>query len=164
MIVTINRSSIKKNPNAGNTRLYGPSRQGIDFEIKGQWPDILKDGENCYIKSETWGEEKTYHGSLFNDDLVHELLTKKGLSIKISNNIQREYYNIRPEESHLFTYNPFEIKCEACGKSSHPQDIETDYDDEGYRYIVCPKCKEINSFEKVTYEKIEDVLKNEPAN
>lgn len=159
-VIKIIPESVKKNPQAGKTitRVYGA--RDISFEIKGEMPDYLKDEENCVITS--WSENpKWCKGLLFNEDLVERLRSEKkfNININIKNNVENIHHSPNPQ--YLFSYENPLIECDSCHNKVKLSDIKEEYSDDGYAYLLCPKCNNIDTFE-IKYERINDVIKKTP--
>lgn len=153
MIIKIDRSSIKLNPNRGNTSFLAAGAVEVSFEVTGKLPDFLKDGENCYITS--IDSNKRISGLLNDFSLQADLMKCDGVTVNVKRNTQRIYH--APESTYIYKYENPELKCDYCHKKSTIEEIEIDYDDDGNRCTTCPCCAHINTFPVVEYENITDV-------
>ncbi len=161
MLIKINRDTIKKNPNAGNTmsRVVGAKR--IGFTIKGDLPNYLIEDENFYIISQdNYGTKEC---SLIDFSLLDKLLELKNISVTNKTDVQTFHH--APEKRWLFEYENPSLKCDSCDHYILLSDIKTEWDDEGeYEYDVCPQCNTINPFEPIEYENINDVVNKKAPN
>jgi hypothetical protein len=156
IIVKIDRDTIKKNPNAGNTRTYLQGQKEASFKIESdnipEW--LYKEP----FFSTQWSEEElegTINGPI-TDEMIEKIKTVKGLSINIKcEPIVIDHF---PEPDYFYNYEQTTIKCNHCKNKIDVDEIEEDWEDD-YCMQVCPVCEYFNTFPEYKYEKIEDVIK-----
>lgn len=154
-LVRIDRSTVKKNPNAGSVNMWIPGDTTITFEYSGKnLPDILKDENNAYI---LYRGENVYRGELLKmpsaDRLNAALETCDGvLSIEENRSVQT-FRRMGPETGWLFEYEDTSVTCGDCGeKVRHVEIVRDEYDEE-----ECPLCGGVGTFD-FKYEDICDVI------
>jgi len=152
-IIKIDRSTIKKNPNAGNTQTVVYGNAEVSFTIRGELPDHLVDGGNVIITE--WSKNDC-SGFLFNPNDIGLLKKIDGISYKINKNSQLIYH--LPEPEYLFSYEDTQIPCNDCGNKVSIREIIEDENDDEDVYTICPHCKEIDTFH-FKYESIYDIVK-----
>jgi len=155
MLVRIDRSTIKNNPDAGKTFTMVEGVTQISFKIKGKLPEFLRDERLCVILAEKEGEY--YSGELYNEKIIDLVLQVPGASVQVNRNLQRIEH--LPSPRYLYKYENPTITCEECNNLIHVHDIDTDYNEDGNEFTTCPNCKSINSFEDIYFENINDALK-----
>ncbi len=182
--IKINRKSVKKNPNAGQSVHHLPGRITItQVMITGE----CTDGGAVYRK-------RTYIGSKLSPDkqqLVDGHLVGEETrtieynnagqfppppppdwkdSISVNTSIQ-EIHSLTPQPNWLYEYEDAEVECSICRSEFPWEKLESDYgwdaDDEIYSNSVCPECGaweccEIE-FEKLSDKELEAIAKlNKP--
>lgn len=160
MIIKIDRSSVTKNPNAGSTSFVVMGAQEITFSFKGDFPDYLTDGENCFVKTAVHSPLGDSYECYLND---HSLLEKLLADVKMSVNINKNNQVIHhlPEPKYLFKYEQKNVQCSEC-KQMVPYNliVRDSFDDDEWNYhSLCPKCNKYDTFPEIEYESIDDVLK-----
>jgi hypothetical protein len=157
MEIKIIRDSIKPNPKAGQTTQKVLGRRETECNIIGNFPDFLKDGENCYILEESFVCPKKYRVSLLNESLVPELMKFKGAEVEITtkNDFHTVYFPPLPQ--YLYEYENPPLKCLECKNMVFLNNIKEDCNDDGC-YTVCPICNNIETFDSVRYESIKNVI------
>lgn len=172
LLVKINKKSIKKNPNAGQTKTSVLVGIKATFDLKGELPNYFIDGENVIIEeiknnnSLNWLKEYfptlEYRGIFINPNNVQDLIDK---CIKDKINIKYEItYNYTdithlPEPIWFYKYRKTYVKCCNCKSKVSVDNIEHDYCDEvDVWYEKCPVCYSIGTFPTIKYEKIDDIV------
>lgn len=152
IIVKIDHSSIKKNPNAGKTVSYVAGRTEISFSCNGIDPALLK---NCIITSrDTFGRME---GLISNPKHAAELEHLEGMTI--THKYEKQIIHHAPLPKWLFEYEKPMVECNNCKVSMPVNQIILESSDNGEGlYDICPICNAFNSFPSRTYEDINDVV------
>lgn len=146
MLIKINRKSIKKNPNAGNTTYHMPL------------------GPTEYHK--TVINTKQYVSNNGIDYLLVADNTETKLSL--SQPVQT-IHTLSPEPDWLYKYEDPEVECKECGNKfkhselkdeSHEYIDEDGFDNWGEIKNVCPICDTQECCD-VKFEKIEDIIREQ---
>jgi hypothetical protein len=163
--IKIDRSTIEKNPNVGNTRTYLQGNSHATFEIESEEiPQWLS--EEPFYPTE-WSLESDSNGmnsmkgeisGMITEEMIEKFKITKGLHVNISK--EPIVIDHMPEPDYLYEYEETTLKCKHCKSKVNGDDIETDWEDD-YPIKVCPVCRRIDSFPEYRYEKIEDALKSE---
>lgn len=158
MLVKIDRNSITKNPRAGQTSSVMSGAIEATFEIEGKLPDFLIEEKNIWTTTTRFGAGNEYYEGIIIDPSDTDLrmkIIKAGGKVNMQKNNQVVHHP--PEAAYLFKYeNPLVI-CNNCNSSVLLSDITEEWNDEGSRYLQCPVCKEIDTFD-IGYENIRDVV------
>ena len=120
--VPIDVTSVKKNPNAGNTvyQIYRGSRTETRHVKSGLARSYIGD---FLVAEETVNEPDSFTVSTFQDyETVHSL---------------------RPEPDYFYDYEDITVRCDDCGKSLKISQLEYDDGNDSDRYSnqVCPHCR-----------------------
>jgi hypothetical protein len=155
-LIRIDRSSIKKNPDAGNefTTIAHPAE--ATFEYEGEWPAEIKDGQDVYITEYCLPH---YGGDIIPpiDKIKLKRLFELGFKVNLSREVQT--FQHLPAPDYLYQYENPLVTCSECQHTFPVNEIETeDYD--GIYFNQCPHCSAVDSFGEIVYEKIEDALKD----
>lgn len=139
MLVKIDRSTIRKNPNAGNTVYYrniGPAEY---------YKTTVERIENQWVKTDYSGREE--NGEIvYNINRIQSYGCKNNpfdfLGVKEwSHQPYERIYSLYPEPEYLFSYENPLIKCEYCEAEFPISELVNDFCDYGgYNDRVCPKC------------------------
>ena len=165
-IIRIDRKSIRRNPNAGETQTIIQGRKEITFSCKDPIPLFVK--HLPFIITE-WEEENgkmikasgVINGPIETDGMIALCNKAEHLQININNNIQ--VLNHMPEAEYLYEYQDASIKCKQCKNLIDVDGIEDDYifDGEDEHHVeLCPVCGAENSFPVYEYEKITNIPKS----
>lgn len=155
-IIKIDRSTIKKNSNAGSTRSYLQGPYHATFAIESD--DIPAWLLKAPFYPTEWSEREM-RGEIsgkITEEMIEKFKTVKGLTV----NIHREPIVIDhfPEADYFYEYKETKLKCKFCKNKIDVDDIEEDWLDD-IPVMVCPVCRHINTFPDYKYEKIGDVIK-----
>lgn len=160
-LIEIDKSTIVKNPNAGQTRSYLPGMLETTGVCYGELPAWLKDSVEISSMRVEDGElvETEFY---FNDTLErrHIEAVKVCRKPRIQITCERQYITCDSafsEPSHKYKYLNTPVECDNCGKKVPYNSIDTEDDWEGYTHDVCPYCKDIDTFE-YKLQSITDVL------
>lgn len=161
--VKIDRSTIKKNPKAGNTVTTHQGMKEISFEINGKYPSSIEADEDIIFNE--WSSDYA-RGVITNPSKIDLIRNLPGASISVQTEKIETYHLPAPE--YLFKYENPTVECNRCKSKVHVNDIETewfgggeDYDE--YEVTYCPVCHETGTFEEISYESIDDALKEGSA-
>lgn len=154
LLVKIDKSTIKKNPRAGETSTTVLGATTISFVIIGPLPAEFKRPDVFIITS--WIDDEHYEGILTNHDLF-EYFTKIPGNIQWSVNNQYINYTHFPEPSHFYMYENPLIECTECKIQIHLKDA-VQYDDEGRLVMICTNCKSTEPFGQIEYENISSAI------
>lgn len=160
MIIKIDRSTIVKNIeyNSGKSKIQG--RKRAFFVIKGDKPKLLVDGKNCVITKEYFNDNK-FEGEFTNANYdcskLFKYCTENNILLEVTYEYDLiDYYGFI-QSRYFFKYEKKKIECRNCGKKVNINKIIRDR--YGKNDQECPKCGAINSFKKIEYENIDDVVK-----
>lgn len=160
-IIRIDRSTIKKNPNAGNTQTVIEGSKEVLFSVESyDIPDIVRKEPFIITSFIEENGKLTNCSGVINGPLtpeqLSEWLTIKGFTVTIRNNT--EVINHMPEPEYLYEYEDKEIKCKKCKNMINIDDIEHDeFEDTPVK--ICPICQHFDTFPEYRYEKISEVIK-----
>lgn len=153
MYVKIIRSSIKKNPRAGEEFSQVPTNVEVSFSYDGAPPKGLDNEEGVFI---TEFNDNYTAGILLHDGLI-PIVEKYGITnVKVVYGKEQIYHQPLPD--YLYEYENPEVTCKNCHNSIKVAEIERGADDDGYGYTACPICKTIDTFEDIQYEDIKAAL------
>lgn len=167
VIVKIDRSTIRKNPNAGRTETMISEGLQFFFVFVGtkepKW--IKKDGVYVtgvnYQGSDLVNQIMTIEGEIVNNELIEKIKKNHfekgkflpGTTITVKNNLRTLHH--MPGPQYLFEYEKTYLKCKNCKKDIEVQDIDVDYifDGEGeVKVESCPVCNAENCFDNYEFE------------
>ncbi len=177
IIVKIDRSTIRKNPDAGNTQSHILREIIYLFNFLGskkpRWMKekdgvFLESGEQISGKSISAGTGLILKGRITNEELFRKLLhliekkdyKKIGGELTLSAEHKYDTINHAPSPEYLYDYEKTFIKCSNCKKEIEVNHVVVDYIDDEVCVEICPKCHEYNTFPKYVYEKISEVVKS----
>lgn len=164
LTLLIDRDSIKKNPNAGQTHVDYVMHPIITYWKTQKYIDVSKiDNLDFYSDDSTEEYRYTYismserNFSEIRDFFLRELGSCGCLLSERKCNIQRIQL-LSPMSDYLYNYNKNVIvKCEDCNNIFSFSELVDDYYDYNYDYVTffrCPKCDNIIFYEEdITYEK-----------
>lgn len=156
-IIKINKSSIKKNPKAGQTIYSVPGMQSIEYEYKGGiLPEELCDGKNGVLHT---NDGNSYFGIILDDGFLEEFIKRIPKTDSFTANYSENIETIRtviPAPKDLYKYEDTVVACNKCGNEViwHEIPLIGDFDALGY----CPECNAIGSFD-YEFESISDCKK-----
>ena len=163
-LIKIDRSTIRRNPDAGRTEwtVAGPSRAtvrtaGITYESAGELTLHDHAIEGDFIVTES------LNGAAIPGTTEHKQFTHGSAGVTIR--IQRDVETIRtarPAPTWLYQYEPTPVTCRNCGQTFPASELEQDSffngEDDIPVYNICPRCQAPECCE-VEYEKIEDAVR-----
>jgi hypothetical protein len=161
MIVKIDHSTIKKNPQAGNTTTVMTGRWDCKFEFDGELPKELHDDEDIILtKWSMDANNKHIRGIIVNPTKVDAMTSIGAKVTQTKDNIPM--YHL-PEPKYLFKYENPSVECSNCHAMIPVNDIEEDWIECGedeHKVQICPVCKSTNpdNFEEIEYESIESAI------
>jgi len=167
MKILINRKTIKRNPNAGQTVFYVQGQKIIKFSCH-TLPEQFIDGVNCIIGSHEIqdGIDCNYQGIITDVHILNEYIKKEkglpnGLSVTMTHN-PIQIKQKEPDPDWLYDYKPTKVTCKYCKETFNHTELDCDSieSDDYYSYseTVCPKCDRWDCCE-LEYEDIKDALK-----
>lgn len=152
--ILVDISTIKENKDAGSTFSYVYTGRESTFDILGDLPEFLKEGENCIICKQTWEDKKILSTIKLLDQSIFKKVTETDNIKNI--NMQAKYDVVKhlptPKYSYIYDF----IECEECGEKFKYNDL-LDSEEEGYE-DVCPNCYADN-FSNLEFETIDEALK-----
>jgi hypothetical protein len=151
-IIRIDRSTIRKNPNAGNTVTYLPGTKELTGEYIGTIPDHYL---HRLIVTSTDNEKQCFIANGDYSDILPLLREDKRASITLTNEPIR--CDHQPEPPYTYAYEATTVECGACHRHIIHSSIMNEWSDDGAHYYVCPVCNEINTFD-LRYERIQEAL------
>ncbi len=158
-LIPINRSSIKKNPNAGQRVYYVAGHPSIELT------KIYKRGKN-WVREEWWGlsiKDCELEGAILSRQEVITSIEKPAswgpeLSLTRKQPVET-IHTLSPEPRFHYSYKDTPLACDSCQwiflNSELCSDSRDGYDDWGYSDTVCPRCGEWDCCE-LEYEKLTD--------
>lgn len=155
-IVKIDKLSIKKNPNVGQTGYGVPGIQTIEYEYKGDiLPEELYDGKNGVLHT---NDGNSYFGIILDDGFLEEFIKRIPKTDSFTANYSANIETIRtviPAPKYLYKYEDTVVTCNKCGNEViwHEIPLSGDFNDLKY----CPKCNAISSFD-YEFESISDCI------
>lgn len=149
-LIKIDRSSIRKNPKAGETVTYLPGTIELTGEYAGAIPAYYL---HRLIITSIVGEIQYFIANGDPADIMPMLKEDKRASITITNNAIR--YEHAPEPSYLYNYENTPVECSACKNMVNQESIISEWSSEGAHYYQCPLCYETNTFD-LRYETIQE--------
>lgn len=157
-IIKIDRSTLKRNPNAG--RMQSNILMGIDTDFKTTCTEIEAKGlelvKDIHIASITYPVDGNVivYGFIDSPDYDFTKLPGKW-EVESKKNIQT--VNHLPIEKYIYKYEQSAVKCSMCGHEVLHSEIEQECDDYTC-YDVCPNCEKTDTFDYY-YESIFIVAK-----
>ena len=173
--VKINRSTIRRNPDAGKTQSHVLRKIDYSFKFLGnKKPKWMKEKDGVYLEEYEHisgviaGTTFVLKGRLTNKELTEILLRlieqkdykKLGGDLTITVDYDYETINHAPSPEYLYEYEKTFIKCSNCKAKIEVNEIVVDYIDDEVRVEICPKCHGYNTFPEYKYEKISDAIKS----
>jgi hypothetical protein len=159
--IPIDRKTIKKNPNAGNTQSFELGQVDVGLHAYNVDLQILCDDRIMVLEYSATPEiieeisARILDRSFLNDI---EKYTKMYVIEQHRDIIQ---YSHPPEPEFFYNYEAVDITCSSCGATFPSNELQSDeiYDGETEHYSteVCPKCGAFDCCD-VEYEKINDAL------
>lgn len=174
-LIKIDRSTIRRNKDAGSTVSYVPTKWTCSFDYKGKVVPIVDEVQNDWfaIDTDLLNHNEDYllteviHGDqdlvveargCFTKPFDYEVVRKvEGIS-----NISEQYERVKVEHppipKYSFKYEDVEVTCQFCRKSTLMREVEVYVDGAGESHEMCPLCLSLDSFEQVEFEDIESVV------
>lgn len=159
MLLKIDRHSIRRNPEAGQTEALVPLGMVATFSIDGELPDFLIEGKNCRITGWRLGG---YEGRIYEADTIDNIL-KNGLAARFTSfSVEERFTEVKHFRTpdFLFEYENPTLACNNCRSDVHVKDIRFYYDSDEIEHSTCPVCSAVSSFEDIHYENIHDAIKD----
>lgn len=155
MKINIIKSSIKRNPNAGNTVTIVPGRRDVTGIYYGQIPEYL---EPLIVITEQnrYSDGNTESFFMLNGEPPAQLLQDKNCQLQwAQENIRCEHL---PEPDYFYKYENPPIECSECKVKTKLNDIETDWVDDEYKVYICPNCQSTEGYPEFQYQSITEAL------
>lgn len=157
-VVKIKRSSIRDNPEAGQTSFWQDMGSDTTIEIAGWHEPIEHDAVRMISRSEG---SATYAVGLSGDDLrdlLEQLADRYGNKVRWTVTTRGQYvHSMTPAPDYLYDRESLTVECQHCLESfPHEQLTEDSYDDYTVKNI-CPSCGKPDACE-VSYESVEEAL------
>ena len=153
MKINILKSSIKKNPNAGNVTTQVPGKRIIRGTYYGVLPDHLK-GDNIVILNPTISVDGLVTQFQIIGELPKSIFKDKNAELEAYNDIITIVHV--PEPAYLFEYENPLVKCSECGFET-PFTNTQDADDHGSIYS-CPNCHSTGGYPHFEFQKISEAI------
>jgi hypothetical protein len=131
-IIKIDRSTVRPNPNAGQS-IYQVAGRSHVYETR-----VFKRGRD-------WIKQELSDGLLNRQDSITSLKCPANWASSI-NHVQeyQTFHSMSPEPGFIYTYENPELVCDSCGGTFRYRDLETDDmfdgEDDLYCDTVCPLC------------------------
>lgn len=159
VVIKIDRSSIKKNPNAGKqfTNVQGMREVKFSCYLTVSEFEKLNNTRGVIIseyRDSPNSDKLNVSGYL--DDIEFASLLPDTHEIEAKIHVEKVYH--LPLPNWLYKHEDTKIICDECGSLVLYRNIEKDYDDDGVDFDVCPICKNVNTFE-YEFETIDEALK-----
>lgn len=167
-IIKINKSSIKKNPKAGQTIYSVPGMKSIEYEYKGGiLPEELCDGKHAVLvtlipainstDSSSITKGNCYFGIILDDGFLVKFIKRIPKTDMFKVNYRTEIETIetpKPAPKYLYKYEDAVVTCNECLNEIKWNEIPLSGDFNDLEY--CPKCNAISSFD-YEFESIADL-------
>lgn len=161
ILIKIDRDSIKKNPNAGNTRTSIAGRVYYRFEFQGDIEDEFKSDGLVVTSWEKDLDSMITEGYVKDEETFKELIARFNGDHRLSTNIEQDIKTLDhfPESEYLYEWaKETKVKCNKCGKEYLLDNlIIKEYEESGDEYAYCPE--DWNYLGRIEYEDISDVEK-----
>jgi hypothetical protein len=163
IIVKIDRSSIKKNPNAFMTTTTIIESVDCTFKWSGYKKPEWFDQEGIVVTTVVQNSMDNFieiEGIIKNPEQFKDYFKEPGMTINYKNNFRDLHH--RPEPEYLYDYEKTYVKCNHCKEKVEVQKIDIDYIFDGEDEVkveTCPLCFGENTFPNREFEKLSDVLK-----
>lgn len=148
-------NTITENEIWGYNVIYDiPGAKKLDFiwyKKNGVFPKDFINNKQVYITHESLDEIHGVGNGAPSEELI-KLLHENG-NVSISQDYRTVTHRYLPKYNYGYIHEEF--TCTECGKTYSTDDIISDYDDDGYKYYVCPECDEILDIE-IVFEEISD--------
>lgn len=165
ILIKIDRSTIKRNPHAGETRfrIKGPGK--ATFVCHGSLPDELKDKAMVTDYDEIQPNLFLTSGQVLNPDDGVEFMKefmKLRPGVQFNLNVENgwTWQSCLPQAEYFYKFENPIMECEN-GCKVRFDDIERDWAEDGegneVEFERCNICRETNTFPPWIYEKISDV-------
>jgi hypothetical protein len=167
-IIKIDKSTIKRNPNAGSTQtiIKGPTE--AMFKIEGshipKWiykePFIITEEERELVASKSKSKSaiiKRISGVINGPITSDQLGNWKNHNLTININFNHQVIDHFPEPDYFFNYKETYLKCKHCKNKVEIDEIETDWINDEYEVKICLICKAENSFPKYKYQTLKEI-------
>ncbi len=160
MIVKIDRTTIRKNPDRGQRFITVAGTRTATFECEGKLPEQLRPLCDIMEWKGPEGDESWCSGYIVDPSTWEEFIKVKNgpkITVKVDNAMER--IPCMPGPELLYSYENPVIPCENCGSGVPVKDVDFEwigYEDE-VRVSVCPHCKAMNSFGEIEFEDIYDM-------
>lgn len=159
MLILIDKSTIKKNPNAGRTisQISGPIQ--ICFSMANEPPIELVDSKKILITEYSLNlDGREYCEGIVIDPGAIGVLKDAGADTERNQEVIE--FSHLPEPSFFYNYENPSVPCSECHQTTLLNDIKVrDGGIDGeYQYTICPHCEGIDTFD-IQYEPITDALK-----
>lgn len=160
ILIKIDRKSIKKNPNAGNTVTRIRGHREATFTVTGELPDYLEEDKNMYVSSWTLtagSNDIDIRNCALIDFDIFDKLSKEPNVTNLQMTQSGEAFHHAPEPKHHYKHKDTQVQCCDCKEKFKRSKLESQSYDSDYSNTVCPKCGEWDCV-NLKYEKIEDAI------
>lgn len=161
-IIPIDKSSIKKNKDAGSTQSHFFGVEEITFKTECTEQEFEELKNNKEVIVSTWTDPNK--GIVKVSGHILNMATMPALPgqwlIDSKSNIETLYHFPTPEYSYQYENTP--IECDNCKNKIPFKDIQHDcfrLDDEDVDYDICPICKQVDAFE-YEFQPIDELTKS----
>lgn len=161
MLVRINRQTLRRNPNAGNTTsvLPGIAHSELTFTDEHGRYEFTNAGDDWYCRScVTTGPLRFQPGEV----VATDTLIADPSKVRVTTHGNNQIIHHQPEPDWLYEYEPTPVTCNNCGETFDATELTSDCawtgDDEICSFEVCPKCDAWECCE-VEYEQPDDVAR-----
>lgn len=159
-VIPIDRSTIRKNPDAGSTRTYTPG--AVQYTITSNLPLPERFSESVVLSSQTYGDKPefayrvTEHSAL---SFIHDwFITHPNGDTPFGVDMQFPWTATHhdPEPEWHYGYGDPELECLSCGAKTPSSDISYGFEDMECEWQECPECKGVNTFGNIEHEYMDD--------
>lgn len=155
-IIKINKTTIRKNPNAGNTVTYINRGSSASFKIEGNVPKFINKPPFFVEEWRIDNNKMVYASGKINGVIDQTFIDKApNLQITMYNDIETIYH--QPEPDYLYEYKETYLRCSHCKNKVDVDEIQTDWVDDEYEITVCPVCEAENSFREYRFQQFSEL-------
>ena len=146
-IITINKSTVRKNPIFGQTQILLKGRIACNFKSVGLPPNWINSNEVLITSISTKKGLKEVQGMITSSKAFEELddATRRKYQIDTEMIENVEVVNLDPQSRYIFDYNDDVLCCDYCSANFNFSELKSivERDEEGNEYCIldiCPKC------------------------
>jgi len=146
-IITINKSTVRKNPIFGQTQILLKGRITCTFKSVGLPPTWINNNEVLITSISTKKGLKEVQGMITTLQAFEELddATRRKYQIDTEMIENVEVVNLDPQSRYIFDYNDDGLRCDYCSTNFNFSELKSivERDEDGNEYCsldICPQC------------------------